>query len=146
MGYCIRQIEFGTPEFDLALALRNRILREPLGLEFYERDIEKEYDSYHFGAFDAQIHLYGCLTMQVLKDTTVKMRQVAVRSESQGKGIGTQMVRFVEHWAKGRGYAKIVLHARDVALPFYKKLQYGVVGKAFMEVGIKHYKMEKEIS
>jgi hypothetical protein len=55
------------------------------------------------------------------------------------------LVYYVEKWAKERGFLKIILHARDLAIPFYDRLDYKKIGNAFYEVGIEHYLMEKEL-
>jgi len=52
---------------------------------------------------------------------------------------------FAEKWAKENGYTRIFCHAREVAVPFYKKSGYTIFGEKFEEVGIPHYKMEKMI-
>lgn len=140
----IRQFLFATPEFDEALGLRDELLRQPLGLDFHVRDIQKEFDSYHFGFFDSFGQMRGCLTMVPVDDRTVKMRQVAV--STQKMGIGRALVEYSETWAKKKGYGSIVLHARDEAVPFYLKLGYLKEGNPFTEVGIKHFKMRKPLA
>ena len=145
MTTTIIHIPFATPAFDELLALRNRVLRKPLNLEFDIIDIMEEYNQVHFGYYDEQFQILGSLTFHILDDSFLKMRQVAVAPPFQGKGIGSQLVRASENWALTKGFTNIVLNARDVSLDFYKKLGYKKVGRPFMEVGIKHYKMEKEL-
>jgi predicted GNAT family N-acyltransferase len=43
------------------------------------------------------------------------------------------------------GFARMVLHARETAVPFYKVLEYNIVGDRFEEVGIPHFRMEKAL-
>jgi predicted GNAT family N-acyltransferase len=43
------------------------------------------------------------------------------------------------------GYHRIELHARDTAVPFYKKMNYSISGSVFKEVGIDHFFMSKEL-
>lgn len=138
-------ITFGTPEFDDALRLRYEVLRLPLGMEFEVEQIAQEYDDIHLAAYSAEGHLVGYLSLQA-KDDSLKMRQVAVAPALQGKGIGRAMVEVAEQITKSLGYKKVLLHARDTAIPFYEKLQYDTIGEPFMEVGIKHAKMEKVVA
>ncbi len=145
MQNSIYLVPFATPAFDELMALRDRILRKPLNLVFDIVDIQEEYNQVHFACYNAQCQLMGCLVFHILDDSVLKMRQVAVDNPFQGKGVGTQLVKESENWALTNGYTKIVLNARDVALPFYKKLKYKKVGRPFTEVGIKHYKMEKKL-
>lgn len=73
------------------------------------------------------------------------MRQVAVSAKEQSKGVGAQLVRASENWARAVGYKKITLHARATVVPFYLKQQYKTVGEPFYEVGIEHMAMEKAL-
>jgi predicted GNAT family N-acyltransferase len=143
--YCI-QIEFATPEFDEALALRYEVLRKPLNMEFNPDDIAQEYDSYHIACYENRTQLIvGVLILKPKDEHTVKMRQVAVSPAYQSKGIGTFMVEASEIIAKDMGYHRIELHARDTAVPFYKKMNYSISGSVFKEVGIDHFFMSKEL-
>lgn len=139
----IYPISFGSPAFDEVLALRDRILRKPLGLVFEVKDIQKEYDQIHLAGYIDGV-LFGTLTLVEIDEFTLKMRQVAIDTPFQGKGLGTGLVQASEEWANQYKYRKIVLNARDTAVPFYKKLHYRKEGKPFREVGIKHYAMSKK--
>jgi predicted GNAT family N-acyltransferase len=141
----IQHIDFATPAFDEALALRNDILRVPLDLEFETKDILTEWDSHHMGLYDQYQTLQACLTLLPLNKQEVKMRQVAVAQAQQGKGLGKTLVVASESFSKTCKFKKIVLHARKSAVPFYKKLGYKVLGKMFKEVGIPHFKMYKNL-
>ena len=43
------EIEFLSPLYDLSINLRNKILREPLGLRFNVDELSKEDSDYHLG-------------------------------------------------------------------------------------------------
>ncbi len=70
---------------------------------------------------------------------------MAVYGEWQGKGIGGMLVIAAEKFSTQKGYGKMILHARKVALEFYKRLGYEAYGSEFTEVGIPHYMMEKKL-
>lgn len=140
-----RLIEFATPDFDIALRLRDQVLRKPLNMEFQPEDIAEEYDSYHLACFDGHDQIVGVLTLKPINKEVLKMRQVAVLPEKQGQGIGTFLVQSAEVLAKNEGYSLFELNARENALKFYKRLDYQTEGKKFEEVGIPHYKMIKNI-
>jgi predicted GNAT family N-acyltransferase len=55
------------------------------------------------------------------------------------------MVQFSEKWANQNGYKIIDLHARKNVVPFYEKLGYHVEGDEFLEVGIPHLRMIKQL-
>jgi len=76
-------------------------------------------------------------------DNTIQLRQMAVISGLQGKGIGRVLMQFAENIARDRGFKKLIMHARKTAMGFYEKLGYNRVGNEFFEVTISHYIMEK---
>jgi len=138
-------IRVGSEEYKAELDLRNEILRKPIGLDLYSEDMSREDMDWHIGAF-MDGALVGCLILTPLDSEKIKMRQVAVKEDHQGLGIGTKLVAYSEVFARERGYRRIVLAARKTALEFYAKLGHEVVGEAFLEVGILHFKMTKDIS
>jgi N-acetylglutamate synthase-like GNAT family acetyltransferase len=139
------KIEFGTPEYDEAVRLRYEVLREPLGLDFTAEQLAEEYEDHHLGIYLPQGGLAGCLSFKPVDEHELKMRQVAVAPTLQGKGIGAQLVLAAEQYAKQLGTTRIFMHARLTAVAFYEKLNYTKVGAQFEEVGISHFKLEKEI-
>lgn len=141
--YQILRIEFGTPEYDEAIALRYEILRKPLGMQYNTEDLAKEYDQYHLAYYDRSGRMVGYLNLTPISDVELKMRQVAVAAAMQGKGVGTRLVAASEDFAKEHGFQKITLHARETAVLFYERIGYQKIGERFEEVGIPHFKMEK---
>lgn len=141
----IQEIEFGTPAFDENVRLRNDILRIPLNMEFYVKDIADEWDSTHLGCYTSEGELMGSLIMKDVGSGRVKMRQVAVAVKFQNCGVGHTLVTASEKWAVKNHFSEIVLHAREVAVPFYLKQEYEKIGERFEEVGIPHFKMRKKI-
>jgi GNAT superfamily N-acetyltransferase len=76
---------------------------------------------------------------------TVRLRQMAVLNDLQGKGIGRALMSFAENIARDQGYKILAMHARKNAIGFYEKMGYQVAGDEFMEVTIPHYLMEKKL-
>lgn len=141
----IIQVDFATPEYDDTVRLRGKILRAPLNLTFSEEDLAKEYSDIHLAAYDATWILRGCLVLTPKTNQVVKMRQVAVDFDEQGKGVGRALVNKSEVVARQNGFTRIELSARDTAVPFYEKLDYQVEGDVFEEVSIAHFKMVKNL-
>ncbi len=142
--YC-QEIAFNSDLYNESIALRDKVLRKPLGLKFSKEELDLECDSHHLVCLYKE-KVIGVIVLRPTDDTTFKMRQVAIATEFQRKGIGQQLVAFSEEFSKSIGISKIELHARDTAIPFYLKLKYSKVGEEFEEVGIKHFKMEKILS
>lgn len=137
-------VEHGSDDYKQTVELRRRILRTPLGLDFTWEELASEAEDIHLAAFRDGV-LVACLVLTLVGDETVKMRQVAVDSELQGTGIGSELVRRSEVVARDDGFSEMVLHARDTAVPFYLRLGYEVVGEPFEEVSIPHLAMRKSL-
>ncbi len=139
-------IEYQTDEYQEMLVLRTRILREPLGLIFTDEDIKMEKDDMLLGLIlPEKQKMVACCILTRIDDKVVKMRQMAVDTDVQKSGLGTSMLSFAEYVAEREGFEKIVLHARKVAVDFYRKYDYKIIGDEFTEVGIPHFEMEKQI-
>lgn len=143
MALICKIIDYNSPEYKAEIELRERILRQPLGLKFSEVDLEGEKTHIHIGAFEDE-QLVGCLLLVERDSNTLKMRQVAVETDLQGQGIGGKMVSFAEFYAIENGYCRIELHARHNAVQFYLDLGYTGIGDPFIEVTIPHLKMIKD--
>lgn len=140
----IRQIVYGSAEYDAELQLRNKVLRIPLGLSLFDEELAKEVHDHHLGIYFSG-KLVGVLILTQLKKEEIQMRQVAVDEAFQGKGRGAALVKEAEILAKNMGCTKMVLHARANVTGFYEKLGYRMVGEEFTEVSIPHRAMEKTI-
>jgi len=145
LSISIHQIEFATPEYDDVVRLRYDVLRRPLGLDFTPEQLATEYAQIHLAAYDEAGRLVGYLNLTTVDDDTVQMRQVAVAPTQQSRGVGTELVRHSEWLAQQAGFQRIILHAREPAVPFYTRLDYMIVGEPFEEVTIQHRHMEKTL-
>jgi predicted GNAT family N-acyltransferase len=139
-------IEYGSPQYDETLQLRTLILRKPLGLEFTEQQLAEEYADIHLATTDEAGCIVACLILTPKEDGQIKMRQVAVAENVQRKGVGKSLVAYAEEVAKYYGYHKMVLNARENAVPFYLALDYKIEGQPFEEVGIPHSYMTKSLN
>lgn len=143
-GMALKIIEYGSPEYEQMLALRENILRKPLGLSFDRVDLEKENHDILIGAFEED-DILGCCMLIEENPSTVRLRQMAVYNEKQGKGIGRALMNFAENVARDRGYKLLNMHARKNAVGFYEKMGYQVTSHEFLEVTIPHVVMEKQL-
>ena len=139
----LKQIYHGSKEYQQMVALRMEILRKPLGLSFTPDELAKEKEDILIGAFDEEKLLACCLLTKTDESKCLKLRQMAVQNNLQGKGIGASMMNFAELVARDKGYKKLSMHARKTAVGFYEKLGYKTTGDEFEEVTIPHFVMEK---
>lgn len=127
--------------FSAWVALRQVILRDPIGLVYSEADLESERKERHLLALRSGA-LAGGLVVRELTRGRWKIRQVAVTEPQQGRGIGTLLMQHAMAAAVAEEISQIVLHSRAGVVAFYEKLGYTVAGEPFEEVGIPHRRME----
>ncbi|MDB5196876.1 MAG: acetyltransferase [Flaviaesturariibacter sp.] len=137
-------IDHGTPKYHQMVKLREDILRKPLGLHFTPEELESEKENLMMAAYEDD-QLLGCCMLVEEDPQTVRLRQMAVLNDLQGKGVGKALMNFAENLARDRGYKTITMHARKNARGFYEKMGYKVKGNEFEEITIPHYVMEKEL-
>jgi len=144
MNTLVKIFSYHNPEYAQALILRDRVLRQPLGLSFTEAELKKDEPDIHFGLFEGK-NILACLILTETGNNRMKMRQVAVDDKYQGQGLGKELSLVAEEYARQKGFTVMFCHARKTAAPFYQKLGYRIVGNEFVEVNIPHYVMEKDL-
>ncbi|MBL0336218.1 MAG: GNAT family N-acetyltransferase [Chitinophagaceae bacterium] len=140
----LKILEHGSAEYYQMVNLRDAVLRRPLGLSFNPEELEGEKENIMIGAFEDD-DILGCCMLVAENQQVIRLRQMAVLNDLQGKGIGRAIMNFAENIARDRGYKILSMHARKNAQGFYEKMGYKVASDEFMEVTIPHYVMEKEL-
>ena len=140
----LKIIDHGTPEYQQMIKLRDEILRKPLGLSFSQEELMQEKDQILIGAFDDD-KMLGCCMLVNEGDGVVRLRQMAVNNNLQGKGIGRALMNFAENIARDQGFKRLTMHARKTAVGFYEHLGYQICSDEFEEVTIPHFIMEKRL-
>lgn len=140
----IKIIDHKSPEYEKMVDLRRQILRKPLDLDFTEEELDQEENNILIALFEED-EILGCCMLTKIDPDTMKLRQMAIKSGLQGKGVGRVMMQFAENIARDRGYRKMTMHARRTAIGFYEKLGYKVDGHEFEEVTVPHFVMEKPL-
>jgi ribosomal protein S18 acetylase RimI-like enzyme len=137
----ISPIEHESPAYWQAVALRQLMLRKPLGLTLTQHELHAEDDQLHLAAIASETVV---ATLSIIwMDDHARIRQMAVDTEWQGNGIGSAMLRAAEILIRDRGFNSIELHARTTAQRFYEKLGYHVASNEFIEVTLPHRTMKK---
>lgn len=140
----LKIIDHGSAEYLQMVKLRDDVLRKPLGLSFTQQELEEEKDNMLIAAFEDD-RILGCCMLLEEQPGIIRLRQMAVLNDLQGKGIGRALMNFAENIARDRGYRSIRMHARLNAVGFYEKVGYKIKGEQFIEVTIPHYVMEKAL-
>lgn len=75
-----------------------------------------------------------------------KIGRMAVLADARGAGVGAAILTHLVDVARGRGLARVYLHAQAHALDFYARQGFVASGPEFDEAGIAHRFMERQIS
>jgi GNAT superfamily N-acetyltransferase len=140
----LKIIDHGSNEYQQMVNLREAILRRPLGLGFTPDELESEKDNMLIAAFEDD-DILGCCMLVEENPETVRLRQMAVLNDLQGKGIGRALMNFAENLARDRGFKILSMHARKHAIGFYEKMGYQIAGDEFTEITIPHFLMHKKL-
>lgn len=143
----MRLIQPQTPaDFEKYYRLRWEILRKPWNQPRGTEKDESEDSAFHLMALDENNECIGVARLQANSATEAQVRFMAVRDDQQGKGLGKKIMFAIEEQAKNSGTEKIVLQARENAVPFYESIGYSITEKSFKLWDIiQHFKMEKTI-
>lgn len=141
----IEHVPYNSVNYRLSLQLRNEVLRKPLGMEITAGDVFDEDKHLHIVALEGDDVVGIVVLIPDYLPGIGKLRQMATLPEVRGKGYGKALVADLEQTARTMGLHTIRLHARYHAVDFYAKLGYRIVGERFTEVGIDHYRMEKDL-
>lgn len=141
------EIEIRPPEseqeWEKYYDLRYRILRKPLGQPLGSEKNEGDETGIHFALFENN-QLMAIARLDHSGENTMQVRFVAVEENQQGKGFGKQIMMATEQKALELNAKKMILHARENAVPFYIGLGYTMVEKSHNLFGmVQHYLMEK---
>jgi predicted GNAT family N-acyltransferase len=87
----------------------------------------------------------GTARVRDLGDRTVKIERLAVLKEFRGRGIGRKIMEFILEVLQQRQIQTVQLHAQLQAKALYDKLGFVAIGDVFIEAGIPHIKMQKQL-
>ncbi len=112
----------------------------PIEEEWDERDATAD----HLLALDGGVPV-GTVRLVDLGGGTGLLGRLAVLPKGRGNGTGAALVRAAEERARERGLGAVELHAQTHALGFYAQLGYTAHGEEFLDAGIPHLHMVREL-
>lgn len=75
-----------------------------------------------------------------------KLERLCVIKKYRGQQFGTEMIKGMEAEVVEHGYDHTKLHAQTQAIEFYKQLGYEIHSDQFLEAGIPHVVMIKQLT
>lgn len=145
MAIVIKKIVYGTPDYETSIVIRNEVFRKPHGLDIKDDDLSSDKVVEMFGAY-LNDKMIATIFLDIVDKDTVKVRNVAILEEYRGKGLGKQLMDYVEDIARQRGYTKVILMGRVSAEKFYNKLGYKTLSKPYDHKTVPHVDMEKDLN
>ena len=133
-------------DFKKAFAIRKEVFVKEQGVP-----LEDEFDQ--FDALDGNcehILVYfndqavGTGRVRFLEDVG-KLERICILEPYRKFGLGKVTIKALEEIAEGRGAMQVKLHGQTQAEGFYTKLGYRTSSRPFMEDGIPHVLMIKEV-
>ncbi|SMB95633.1 GCN5-related N-acetyltransferase [Hymenobacter roseosalivarius DSM 11622] len=133
-------------DFAAYYALRYQVLRQPWqqppGSE--RADDDEVAATHHIMAVADDGMVIGVARLHPSEKNQVQVRAVAVHPDWHGRGVGLQLMTYLEETAAAQGFTECILHARESAVAFYRKLGYTVVAPSHTLFGvIPHFLMRK---
>lgn len=126
--------------------IRYEVLRKPWNQPENTTKDDTESTSTHILVKSNDGNAIATGRMQYNSTEEAQIRSMAVIDSYRGKGIGSQMISYLEVVAKKKNIKTILLDAREKAVDFYLQNGYEIVGPSYLLFGeIKHFRMKKSI-
>lgn len=102
---------------------------------------------------DAAVHFIGYNLEQPIAAARIretelgigKVERVCVLPEFRGQHVGVLLMSEMEEHARAAGFFTLKLNSQSYAIPFYEKLGYEVNSPEFLDAGIPHRAMIKNL-
>jgi ribosomal protein S18 acetylase RimI-like enzyme len=136
-----------TPEeFQRYRDLRWKILRAPFNQPRITEQDDAGTKDYPIMVCEVDGFPIGVGRAHFISEGEAQIRSISVEPEWEGKGIGTIVLKELEKIVVAKGARRIIIHARNSAIEFYKKFGYKSLEPSYRLFGeIEHTLMEKTI-
>ena len=144
MSKFIYKIVTGGVELQEAFEVRRQVfvreqsISEDLVFDGHDRE------ALHMVVKDGE-RVIGSARVQFLTDNQAKLERMAILERYRRKGIGKEMLLFLDTVWKDKQMQQVIIHAQLEVVPFYKLCGFDELGLPFREAGIKHIKMRKQV-
>lgn len=110
--------------------------------------LELEIDEYedasvHFILYDDDLACGAGRFREV--DGVGKAERICILASHRKKGCGVLIMNALESYARDKAFPIMKLNAQTQAIPFYERIGYSIVSEEFLDAGIPHKTMKKEL-
>lgn len=134
----------GGAELQEAFEVRRQVFVQEQGVSEHLVFDGQDREALHIVVRDGG-RVIGSARVQFLADSRAKLERMAVLNRYRRKGIGREMLLFLDAVWEDRQVQQVVIHAQLAVVPFYESCGFDPVGVPFEEAGIKHIKMRKQL-
>lgn len=138
--YSIKQIPSSA-----TFAVRLPVLRPGKPVESCVFDGDDLPTTVHFGIFEDEnligvISVFKANTNLLPQNNQFQIRGMAVLDSHQKRGLGDRLVKAAEDYIISQNADAIWFNAREIAVGFYKKMGYEIIGTPFTigDIGVHH--------
>ena len=142
LSYEVRRLQ-NADEMAAALALRHDVFCVEQGVPVHEELDGRDGEGVHLVAVSNGDLLATCRLLFV--GPTVQFSRLAVRQSARRQGIASALLALADAETRAGGARRLVLHAQTYARALYEAAGYEPRGRIFMEAGIEHVAMEKQL-
>lgn len=136
-------------ELEICKEIRKSVFTDEQGIDI-KVDIDK-YDNFNNDTVHFLIYLkgqaIGTSRYVKLSNEKAQLQRLAIKKDFRNKGYASQLIKFMEEYAKKKGLNYLELHAQYYAREFYAKLGYLFISEKYIEkeTGIEHINMSKKL-
>jgi ElaA protein len=143
LSYQVRRVA-SRGEMRELLDLRHSVFCIEQGVPDHEELDGRDGEGIHLVAVSPDRHVLATCRL-LLVGSTVQFSRLAVRPAARRRGIATALLEAADAEAQAAGARRIVLHAQTYARRLYELAGYEPRGRVFVEAGIEHIAMEKQL-
>ena len=134
----------GDVELQQAFEVRRQVFVREQGISEDLVFDRHDKEALHMVVKDGQ-RVIGSARVRLLADNQAKLERMAVLKRYRRKGIGREMLLFLNAVLKDRQVQQVIIHAQLEVVPFYKSCGFDEFGLPFREAGLKHIEMRKQV-
>jgi ElaA protein len=132
-----------SDEMEALLELRHDVFCREQGVPEHEEVDGRDDEALHLVAVQDGEVVGTCRVLFV--GSTAQFSRLAVRASMRRRGIATALLEAAEAETRAARGRRLVLHAQTYARELYERAGYGARGRVFVEAGIEHVAMEKQL-
>ena len=131
-------------EMEAALAVRMRVFVAEQSVPAEEELDDEDATATHVIARHNEL-VVGTGRLLIRAEGPCQIGRMAVDQAWRRQGVGGQLLLYLEQEARSQGMSQVMLHAQEYVKGFYAAHGYLERGELFLEAGIPHIEMRKEI-